>query len=530
MSELETRKALGRRHLNAHRIDEALEVYSAILRDYPEDLETLVFLGDCYLAGGDTDTATEVYSSALNLDVGNQEIKRRLVLAQTEAESSDLMSAESAPTDPNAIGRLLRRLHPGAIAVTEEQVEQAGELLQAILTSEQPAQEIAERLEEIEKLLPPLIELNIREAQEDGNWAMVQELQNLLMELNTQVNGATPKENVSGEGGAASVLFLTADAQSPPAYLKLSSKGLTSLGYETEIASDVPVNRLNGYQAVIVHNPHSDQSLVKALASSAGARIPVIVCLDADFEKMPLSHPDYEKLGLGSPGKAKDYQVALTLADQVCVPNETLAVSLSAQGYPVVVIPPGWTKRNPLWGKPSLQRNSINIGWFGPEDETDGIADIKRAILRVMREFPDVKLVVGGNPRIYQLFNTLDESRRIYLPPVNYEDHPHQLAQVDILLVPLRNSPFNQSKSDRRLMEAGIRRIPWVASPNPAVLAWATGGLVANTDDDWHTHLRQLILDADLRVALGQAGRERAEEREMTRLSAKWFRLLQKVI
>jgi len=86
---------------------------------------------------------------------------------------------------------------------------------------------------------------------------------------------------------------------------------------------------------------------------------------------------------------------------------------------------------------------------------------------------------------------------------------------VDILLVPMRDTPFNRCQSDRRLVEAGARRLPWIASPIPAFITWETGGLIADTPDEWFSHLGQLILDPDLRSTLGQAGWRKAESREM---------------
>jgi hypothetical protein len=116
------------------------------------------------------------------------------------------------------------------------------------------------------------------------------------------------------------------------------------------------------------------------------------------------------------------------------------------------------------------------------------------------------------------------------LPSVSPDDYPYLLAQVDILFVPLRNTPYNRAASDRRLMEAGVRGIPWVASPVPAFTAWNVGGLIAHTADEWHTNLRQLMLDAGLRSSLGQSGRKRAEIREMEHLGPTWLSLVEETI
>jgi glycosyltransferase involved in cell wall biosynthesis len=151
-------------------------------------------------------------------------------------------------------------------------------------------------------------------------------------------------------------------------------------------------------------------------------------------------------------------------------------------------------------------------------------------ILRVLREFPHTQLVIGGDAQVYQLFDRLPESRRLFLPPVLPEDYPYLLGQVDILLVPMRDTVYNRTRSDRRLMEAGIRGIPWVASALPAYSRWKEGGLIANAAEEWVLHLRQLIDDPKLRTMLGQQGIQKAEEREMNKVGEMWQSTIEKVL
>jgi glycosyltransferase involved in cell wall biosynthesis len=191
----------------------------------------------------------------------------------------------------------------------------------------------------------------------------------------------------------------------------------------------------------------------------------------------------------------------------------------------VHVIPEGWTDRNTLWEKPANPRHTVNLGWMSPPGEIEEVNQIRRVIIRVMREFPQVRLVISGDAQVYQLFDSLPEARRLYLPPVSAEDYPYLLGQVDILMVPLHNTPYNCSLCDRRLMEAGARGIPWVASPIPSHIDWNDGGLIAATADEWHTYLRQLVLDPNLRVSLGLAGRKKTESRKIDYLAKTWFDL-----
>jgi glycosyltransferase involved in cell wall biosynthesis len=141
-----------------------------------------------------------------------------------------------------------------------------------------------------------------------------------------------------------------------------------------------------------------------------------------------------------------------------------------------------------------------------------------------------VNLVIACDAQTYQIFDNLPEARRLYLPPVRLEDYPYLLGQIDILVMPMRSKPYNLSLPDRPLMEAGVRRIPWVASPIPAFVDWGVGGLIAKDPVEWHHCLRQLILDPEMRADLGEAGRQKAESREAGVLGKTWLELVREIV
>jgi len=62
--ELNTRKTIGRGRLSSNRVADALEICAGLLRDYPQDVESCLVLGDLYLAGEDGKTANARRPSA----------------------------------------------------------------------------------------------------------------------------------------------------------------------------------------------------------------------------------------------------------------------------------------------------------------------------------------------------------------------------------------------------------------------------------------------------------------------------------
>jgi glycosyltransferase involved in cell wall biosynthesis len=269
--------------------------------------------------------------------------------------------------------------------------------------------------------------------------------------------------------------------------------------------------------------------LLEGLSALSAAGIPIILDLDTDFEKQPASHHEYNTKGLGNQARSNAYSSAISMASMVSVPSETQAESLKNLAQNVSVIPDGWSQQNKLWDKSSHPRKTINIGWVGTSGQLEDLLFIRRFIIRIVREFPNTRIVIVGDPQAYRLFENLPENRRMYLPVVAHEEFPYLLSQIDVLLVPLRNLPYNTSIPDTILMEAGAKGIPWVASTIPSFRHWQDGGIISDSLDEWHLNLRHLVMDEEIRRSLGEAGKNAARSREMSYLGKLWLEIINQV-
>ncbi|MDR3578295.1 MAG: tetratricopeptide repeat protein [Anaerolineaceae bacterium] len=531
---------MGRTYLNENRLEEALEIYSKILQDYPDDVESLLILGNIYLASGDGKTAKRVYQRALELQPNNPAIRRQLLLAE---EEQGLGVGEPVPTDPEAVARLLQRLTGKKSMVKEADILKAAEILEEILQSPNPAEIVASRLDEIDDLLLALIELNVRQAQSDGKPELAEGLRNLQIAIELQSRSDESGDGkpwlVSGDpelqaGGSqrfrGKVLFLNSQPSAQSSRMKLVKSGLDCLGCQIIEANEFPQPAGQFPDVAIVSNPHIYPKLLESLASLTANNVPIILDLDTDFELLPVSYPEYSLIGLGTPARGRAYMASMLLASLVTVTSDVQAQSLRSGGYPVSVVPDGWTRQNPLWEKKNGARETINIGWLGSSGQLEDLAGIRRVIIRILREFPYTQIVITGNPQSYRLFESVPENRRKFLPPVAPEENPYLLSQLDILLVPLHNHPYNQSLSDKVLVEAGVKQIPWIASPIPAFQSWQAGGIIADTIDEWHLNLRQLVIDAEMRKNLGKSGFLAAKKREMSQLGHVWLSTIENVL
>ena len=537
--ELKVRKIMGRTYLNQSRLEEALEVYVSILRDYPEDLDSLLVLGNLYLAGGDPRTACVVYRRALLLDSGNQTIRRQLELAESEESQ---LRAEAVPTDPTAIRRLLQRLTGQASAIEDGDIEKAAILLSTILRSAHPAEEVANHLDEIDELLPALIELNVRQAEADGKRELANGLRALQENIRLQISApenrtlktpgvrpSTPAP-VQAPRFSGSVLLLLPDPAHPTRRMELVRSGLSGLGCKVTVAAEFSPRTPSRPDVTIVSNPQVNPKLLESMAALSVAGAPILVDLDSDFEHLPVSHPDYATQGLGTPARARAYTAALLLANQITVNSQMLADSLRMAGHEAAFLPDGWSKQNLLWEKTTTPHTTVNIGWIGTDGQLEDLMLVRRAALRILREYTQTQMVVIGDLQAYRLFDNLPDNRRMYLPMVSDDEFPYLLGQIDILMVPLRNQPYYLSSSDLTLIQAGVKGIPWVASSMPAFKSWQAGGLIADSPEEWHLYLRQLVLDPAARRNLGEAGRVAARRREMGALANLWLEKIEQVL
>ena len=545
-TDLKVRKIMARSHMNADRLEEAVETYAAILRDYPDDVEVLLVLGNLYLASGDSKTAEDLYSRALKLDPENKEIEQQVTLAKSEDTE---IPVEPVPTDPEALSRLLMRLTGRKVPINEGEMLAAAEMLQEILESPSPAQIVSQRLDEIDNLLPALVEINIRQARADGRNDLAKALQNLQINIAYQVEEHKSRPIKVPQQKETSTLIRPKKAEQPkPTIFKgrvlvllpdlydisprmsLLVDGLKQVGCKVK-RSDVFNPQTDAVaDVVIVSNPHLNNNLMKSMAAASTSGVPVILDLDDNYEDMPVSHPFYSKKGLGDPARGRAYATAQLLAKAITVASKDIGEQLADAGHQSYWIPDGWSRANRLWAKPPLPRSTINIGWVGNAAQMEDVFEVRRVILRVMREFPQTQMVVIGNSQAYRLFESTPANRRLYLPMVGHEEYPYLLGQIDILLVPHRKVPYNLKQSDRLVVEASVKKLPWIASDMPAYKEWGKGGFIAHTPSEWHSYLRQLVMDADTREALGEEGFIKAQAREQQLIGVKWQQTIAEVL
>ena len=110
------------------------------------------------------------------------------------------------------------------------------------------------------------------------------------------------------------------------------------------------VRRVWVADVVIACNPHINPWLLEYMATNTAQKTPIILDLDKNFEEMPIYHPDYVKIGLGSPANARAYAAALLLSNVITVPSQEFSNRLGEMGYHTKSIPDGWSRSNYIVG------------------------------------------------------------------------------------------------------------------------------------------------------------------------------------
>lgn len=286
MSNLAVRKATARAHSQADRLDEAIQIFGSILQEYPDDFDAYLFIGDCYLASNDPYNAIQVYKQALGLKPDDIEVQLRIELAENEIDPMNSTSPVMQPTQPAALERLIQRLSRNALQVSAKEIEEAQSLIQQLANSQQPGDEVIDVLDEIDSLLPALLELNVRQARASGCYDVVNELKSLMYsskpsEVAQPVAKAASVINKPGRQ-ARRIFMMTPDTENT--YLQLARRSLEQQGYFVHTADETQrlQAHLQSSDAVIVHRPEIGEEYGRAVALAAGMGLPVVLCLDED--------------------------------------------------------------------------------------------------------------------------------------------------------------------------------------------------------------------------------------------------------
>lgn len=166
---------------------------------------------------------------------------------------------------------------------------------------------------------------------------------------------------------------------------------------------------------------------------------------------------------------------------------------------------------NPSVQKPAEKDpNRIVIGWTGSHSTLKYLEQLGNVLMEVQQRFPETTLLlIADRPPKLKIPNIIF---RQWSPETEISD----LMMSDIGIMPLPDDEWSKGKCGFKALQYMALGIPAVASAvgvNPTIIQHMGNGCLCNTDEEWVTILETLIVNADLRKRLGQAGRQTVIDR-----------------
>lgn len=151
----------------------------------------------------------------------------------------------------------------------------------------------------------------------------------------------------------------------------------------------------------------------------------------------------------------------------------------------------------------------LTIGYFsGSRSHNQDFAQIASVLLMCLETNPTMRLLIGGYLDLPPEFERISQQieRRKFLA---WQQLPQMMVEADIIVAPLdTNNVFANARSALKYLEAGALGLPVIASPTPAftqAIIHNETGILANSVDEWHHALVQLIENPAIRQRLGDA-------------------------
>jgi glycosyltransferase involved in cell wall biosynthesis len=212
-------------------------------------------------------------------------------------------------------------------------------------------------------------------------------------------------------------------------------------------------------------------------------------------------------LGLGNERKIRRI---VELVDHVVTGNKYLAEFARAPDKTTVI--PTVVDAEKFAFHPPTDRKGKDavIGWTGLRGNYKQLMTAYPAIEKVVKRTGAQLLLISNGEPPAEL--TALGARYV---PWSAATEVEDLAQIDIGLMPLPDSPFTRGKCAFKMIQYMALGRPAVCSPVGANCEVGTHGVevfLPETIDGWEEHLVTLVEDPDLRARMGKAARKRIEE------------------
>ena len=271
---------------------------------------------------------------------------------------------------------------------------------------------------------------------------------------------------------------------------------------------------------IVVPALFSDINYIIKSMREINSDVEFVMDIDLNYHQLPPDHPDFKKFTLEL---KQILQANLSQIDILSAPNnyllsayEKLAqeseeeLSLYFERY-------GNLLSNFTYEEiQHIQRNNgqkIRIGLIVDASQGNDVKLLEKVIATLLEKHPDkIEIILFGWSKKVAMQNGLFDKLNItYENPVPFQEFHSRLNSLalDIGLLPFVNNAYNvSSKTLTRYLDFSGNMIPVVASemlPFTKVIEDGDNGFLAGKDEEWVAKIEQLILNAELRTAIGKS-------------------------
>lgn len=326
--------------------------------------------------------------------------------------------------------------------------------------------------------------------------------------------------------------------RAPAAELKLLGVDVTvSDGIDADASKDsegmYTVGHLNTDADLIVIQRPLDNSMTAVIRQAQKQGIATIVELDDDFDSVHKQNVAHDSINAGKAMGNHWLTEAANIADLVTVSTPQLTKYARHGRYAILrnCVPQSifeiqTDKSDQEWPR---------IGWTGTvQTHPNDLQETKNAVGMVLKSNGLPFNVIGDGQQVAWNLG-LDKGTEVYSTGwVDLGLYYQYISKfLDIGIVPLEISPFNQAKSALKGLEYGALGIPFVASPTREYVRLEAYGVgkTAKTPGEWRKHLQRMIDRPEETQRIAEEARGRIEAEFTYRVNApQWLEAWEKAV
>lgn len=268
-----------------------------------------------------------------------------------------------------------------------------------------------------------------------------------------------------------------------------------------------------GNASIVVFQRPASYQIAQLIPVLHKKGVKVIIDMDDDLSCIHPTNPCY-KIYHPKYSPFKNYELAAEacdLADWVTVTTPALAERYGSHGRCSIV--PNCVPARYL-DIPKVENEGPVVGWAGWVQTHPQDLQITHGAINEAMSKTNARFMAIGDPKMFTMLGIRPQHPHTRRPFVNIKEYPKELARLDIGLVPLANSEFNNAKSWLKAIEYASLGVVPVVTPTPdnQRLIDLGAALPATTPREWKDTVRELILDHEKRSQLSKHCREVAAQ------------------